>query len=740
MYGLVHKFREMRREPLQTGVTAAVAVAAAAVALLSAGTGASAELNPATPLPVAPGVPDQGRAWELVTSPEPVPAALYNARAIAIDGNRVAYMTYSPLSGAPSGKPSSFPAAAERGPTGWTNSPVTVPYSDRGNFPGEGLNAYYGPQLFTPNLDTWYGLRDLGSTDGDGFKATDAHLFRWPVNRPFEDIADLGAGGVYVGASTDTRHIFFNSPSHLLPGDAARTEGSSVYELSGGSLHLVDVADDGSLISECGSAVPIGIAVLETQPTPFAPAVSADGRRVFFSSHPGCGGSARVFLREDGNTTREISASQCDLPSCGPEADVTFVGATRDGAHVFLVTEERLTDDDANTRADLYRYDSADHALTLLSAPAGGPELGVSPVPVYPSVDGSRVYFTAREWDGGSLGDFEDAYLAEAGDVRLVPGVGRGFVIPNSFTARFGKFLQTSEDGRYAVFASKSPLVASDHDESADIYRFDAVAGSLQELSAGGDGPTGAQIYPDYFSETVPSHPYRVISADGNHVFFNTGESLLPEDANQVSDVYEWTPSGLGLISSGAADSKGSSFVGSTPDGSSAFFKTTDTLLPRDRDGGQRDFYVARIGGGFPEPPPPVECAGAGCHSPRRAGTDSGPSPATAGTGTRIEVRQLSATDRRRIVATGRIVVLAEVPAPGRLSAQARARLGRRTRTVAAGGVNVSVPGQAEIHLRLSRPARAALARGRHLDVRLALRLSGLGTTASTRFVLRGSR
>ena len=52
--------------------------------------------------------------------------------------------------------------------------------------------------------------------------------------------------------------------------------------------------------------------------------------------------------------------------------------------------------------------------------------------------------------------------------------------------------------------------------------------------------------------------------------------------------------------------------VGMSEDGTDAFFQTFDRLLPSDIDGNS-DVYDARLGGGFPESPPPPECEGAGC-------------------------------------------------------------------------------------------------------------------------------
>lgn len=704
-------------------------VAVGVAALLLIGSPSVVAAESVTPPAVAPWVPGQGRVWELVTSAQVAPT-LYNTRAISVDGDRVAYMTMGPLPGATNGAPFPSAAVAVRGPDGWENSPVATPYPEQGTLPGYVGFVYFGAQLFDPDLSTWFGLRNLATSLGPG-ETTDMHLFRWSADGAYTDLADLGPGGQVVGASVDGRRLFVSSGNHLLPADAARTEGRSVYEIAGSSLHLVDVDNSGALLSSCGSSVP-GDFDRGGEPIYFPAAVSSDGRRVFFSSRPGCAGPARVFLRENGELTTEISGSQCTLPDCGPEEDVTFVGATPDGARAFLVTAQRLTDDDNDSASDLYRYDVSDQSLTLLSAVSGGPEIAATTTPVHPSTDGSRVYFVAREWDGPNAVGLEDLYVVDSRGTDLVPGLNGA---QGGVAGKHEGYLETSADGRYAVYATKEPLSGSDSDSNWDIYRYDAADRSQTLISIGGDASSEASFTTSYFTETVPSHPYRAVSRAGDRIFFRSTGRLLPEDRNEVADVYEWANGSLGLVSSGTGVSS-SDFVGSTGDGSTAFFETPQTLVPADRDGGQVDIYAARIGGGFPQPPgPPAEC-GRSCN--RHGGRADATVPAD--NGGRIEIRHPDAADRRRIAASGWISLLAEVPVAGRLVARARADIGGRSRTVAAKALAVEAPGQTRLRMRLSRPARRLLARGRSLEVELSLHLFGSTTGENLRFTLKGKR
>jgi len=96
------------------------------------------------------------------------------------------------------------------------------------------------------------------------------------------------------------------------------------------------------------------------------------------------------------------------------------------------------------------------------------------------------------------------------------------------------------------------------------------------------------------------------MTSNGDQVFFDTPEALVPQDVNGVRDVYEWKEGNVHLISSGT-NSHPSFFLDSSESGSDVFFATAAGLVPSDTDGGY-DVYDARIGGGFPQEPTPSEC------------------------------------------------------------------------------------------------------------------------------------
>ncbi len=698
-------FRRRRRRFAIVAATVIVAVLAPA---------ADAAPVPGTPLPVAPGVPDQGRAWELVTSPEPVSAMLWYLFGISANGERVSYSTIGQLPDSPVGEPIAAPAMAVRGPDGWVNR-TNLP-------PSPQTDLEPRPLAIAADFKTsvWRNETSLNRTSGLFRQAPDGTYTLVTTGSSFLDGYDR------VATSADLQHLIFASQEHLLPGDATRISGASIYESVGATLRLVDVDNSGTLISSCGAV------------TRSVNPISGDGQRIFFSTSPGCAGPKRVYLRASGATTTEISASQCTLADCGPEADVSFVGATPTGSSAFLVTSQRLTNGDSDARADLYRYDVAGGDLTLVSTSWAGNDLIATAGSVRVPAEGSRVYFGAVEQVGADETSAPKLYMADASGCHLVPG-GAPNDPPSPFGLNARPFVQLSTDGRYALYASTDSLAPGDSDESADAYRYDAADGTVFRISAGshgGNGPFDVTIENEFDAQVVVGNHYRAMSDDGSRIFFTTAERLLPEDHNDAADVYEWANGSLGLISAGAGD-RPSTYFGSTPDGAAVLFKTADTLLPLDRDPGDFDLYAARIGGGFPASSPPPGCAGPCPAPPRGRSGRSAPASAEPARGG-IRIAHIGAAARRHFVDTGWITLLAEVPHAGRLSAEARAKIGGRERTVAATSVRVAAAGPARLRLRLSRSARQKLAKGGQLQVRLSLRLSRLDSVRRVGFRLGG--
>lgn len=464
-----------------------------------------------------------------------------------------------------------------------------------------------------------------------------------------------------LAASDDLSHVVFEEELALTPDAPGSYPGNDeLYEWTGGEVRLVTVLPNGIPVhgSLAGatrnySAASGHVADGAVNIAQFRHAVSADGSRIFFEA-PGDEGEGDLYMRQDGTVTVQIDAAEPGAPGAGGGGD--FQWASADGSRVFFTSEHRLTADStaASGEPDLYEYDVEAADLTDLTPSSGeaADVLGVAGG----SDDGSYVYLVAEgvlTGDSNSAGVSAGAgqpnlYAAHGGTLAfvatldpekdecdwVVAGRCSGGDTSSGLTSR------TSNSGRFLGFNSVLSLTQYDNVNPAtgepliELFLYEAGEDRLSCVSCAPDGSpmtAGAAIK----SPSGPGlnvawrniYPQRNVSDQGQ-VFFETADALLPRDVNGRRDVYEYVDGELHLISTGTGES-GSHFLDATPDGSSVFFSTPQRLLPADTDQ-VYDYYVARAGGGFPEPPaPPPPCEGESC---RGAGTSAGAasSPGTA--------------------------------------------------------------------------------------------------------------
>lgn len=112
----------------------------------------------------------------------------------------------------------------------------------------------------------------------------------------------------------------------------------------------------------------------------------------------------------------------------------------------------------------------------------------------------------------------------------------------------------------------------------------------------------------------------RAISEDGSRIVFKTAGPLSPAAINHVSNVYEWhkEPNSSGgkvsLVSSGSGEPVEDAVI--DPSGRDIFFITSQSLVPQDTDAAS-DIYDARLEGGFPPVPEQTrECSADACQGP----------------------------------------------------------------------------------------------------------------------------
>jgi hypothetical protein len=324
-----------------------------------------------------------------------------------------------------------------------------------------------------------------------------------------------------------------------------------------------------------------------------------------------------LYMREDDEHTIQIDAS------VGGEGQ--FWMASPDGSKVLFSKE-----------GDLYEYDVDSASTTRLTH--GAETQGV----VGASDDLSYVYFVA---DGALAPDAEphecrfrggedacNLYVLHVGEPARLVGVlsdEDSFSKPQSFIPRaFGvweqgladKEAEVTPDGLHLVFASQRSLTGYNSHKAEEIFLYDYHDASLRCVSC---DPTNEQPS-RYSSAYIPvSHVNTYLphwmSEDGNRVFFDSLDPLVPADTNNASDVYEWEREGAGtctkaggclfLISGGVAP-EGSTLADASASGDDIFFITRSQLSEEDKNE-MLDVYDARVGAA--RPPAAPQCTGSGC-------------------------------------------------------------------------------------------------------------------------------
>ncbi|HYP56115.1 MAG TPA: hypothetical protein VEQ41_07435 [Solirubrobacterales bacterium] len=430
-----------------------------------------------------------------------------------------------------------------------------------------------------------------------------------------------------------------------------------LYEKGPEGLRFVCYLPDGTPNAKaCAPGTPA--ATFGGQQSSARNAISADGERIFwtaFEGSPGFGDSpgapGRIYARIGGVETVEISGQVSG-------EDAWYWSAAEDGSRV--VFSFGGANFNPGRSDELYEVDvdaaiaEAPGAATLIAEGVEGP-MGASE-------DASVVYFASTEdldAGGPAQNGPHNLYRYEAGDgggqaYELVTELaeedigGLSAVDPAAIEGvPAQRSASVTPDGAHAVFTSMAPapsgyenLDAETGEPVREVYRYDATTDELLCISCNPSGarPVGLQVGEAGLRvaariqgwEALGRAP-RVISEDGGRVFFESLEALVPRDTNGTWDVYQWEEPGKGscstsdatygetskgcvdLISSGQSPAK-STFLDADPSGDNVFFGTQSSLVGSDF--GLSDVYVARVGGGFPEPAPTPECEGEACQSP----------------------------------------------------------------------------------------------------------------------------
>jgi hypothetical protein len=363
------------------------------------------------------------------------------------------------------------------------------------------------------------------------------------------------------------------------------------------------------------------------------------------------GGSAVAVYAEASAGPQFISPKTITTKATLPAPGITYAGAF--GGHVFYGDEGASIGANLESPADLFSFNIANGTTTRIT------DVGDARFS-HISADGSHVYFVSESQIGGegsvakpnlyvwSRADGSTNLIAtvEPLDIPHQQGLGPG---QNLYGANLGTWTsvfkenyshglglsntRSTPDGSVFLFETTAQLSPYDNmeafgnacgnsgehieDRCTEIYRYDADTEELTCVSCpeGASGPALGPASMMQMRRIKDLNPTAVLTEDGNTVFFESADALLPQDGNEATDIYRWKKGeGLALISTGQS-SVGSALFGATPDGSDVLFFAQEKLLPQDENGGTERVYDARVDGGFPPPESTVTepCGGDVC-------------------------------------------------------------------------------------------------------------------------------
>ena len=191
-------------------------------------------------------------------------------------------------------------------------------------------------------------------------------------------------------------------------------------------------------------------------------------------------------------------------------------------------------------------------------------------------------------------------------------------------TSQITAYNNTAENGVCSVNEYGEPVTGPRCEE---MYTYDP---DTQKIVCVSCDPTGEAPIGD-----VHASDNGLFMSNDGRTFFYTPNALVPQDTNELEDVYEYVDGRPQLITTGLGGRDVSHFCtncsrsaprpaglsGVSADGTNVFFSSYDTLVPQDQNGNFLKFYDARSDGGFPVTPAAAPCVAADeCH-----GTGSSP-------------------------------------------------------------------------------------------------------------------
>lgn len=479
----------------------------------------------------------------------------------------------------------------------------------------------------------------------------------------------------YAGGSSDLSHRLFEANDALTPAaeeDPPSSEQNDLYDSVGGQLYLVNVLPEGKVAPGAVFGGP-GLNSGPSASPDYSNVISSDGSRIFWTDL----NNHDLYVRE--NDTQPQSPvngeGHCTVPAdaCTVLIDGSgggrYQAATPDGSHVFFTDCNRLTADSTAVHAnsecgtyietegpyeelilegnDLYEYDLENGALTDLTVDTNvSDSLGADVQGVLgASEDGSYVYFVASGVlapGASNVSDYYNLYAVHVGEApKLIsahirrgyaPGYGpeiggRGAGVGDDLVDGYdssgghnGDWQQdvghrtalVSADGRHLIY------LHGGFEGGRQVYLYDYGAVSPDCVSCSPVGEPDSRESVVLPTSEQPTYMPRDMSADGDQVFFDTAQALVPQDTNGREDVYEWERDGSGdcglekgcvYLLSGGTSNEGSYFLEASENGDEVFIVTAAQL--GDQFQGEA-LHVVDVREGV-QPPAPPECSGTGC-------------------------------------------------------------------------------------------------------------------------------
>jgi hypothetical protein len=517
--------------------------------------------------------------------------------------------------------------------------------------------------------------------------SSDAAFHALFTTTPTPALGECATGQTFAGASADSSHLLFESPEALTAqSEKAKGEGKeNLYEAVGGQLSAVNVlngkADPNATFgSQFPSVKPEERTVLSE--SDFSNVISADGSRVFWTDL----NTNHVYVRENMTSTVPVSAGEAHFWTATPDGRFAFyteneqlwrfdadtntrealtpggaqakvqgvVGTSTDGAYVYFVAGGALAEGVTPRVCEIIAFQEEEVEVqfqsSLISEAEKNSKLAIlhkeqeeEEEAKTPANTGCTLYVRHEQQttaittnstalaptDNSLRGADPNVTETEYGDWR--PNLG-------------GRTAEVTADGRNIVFESTHSLTSYDNNVTGGVkhaaieaFAYNADSGRLSCVSCNPSGvapnaninfETGEGLLPgSALRNTVATYMLRWLSDDGSRVFFDSAQSLVPQDRNGQVDVYEWEREGspscpvravarpndgcLFMLSGGDGNtSHGSVFVDASASGDDVFFATRAKLVPGDRNENMK-LYDARVGGGFPEPA--LACTGTGC-------------------------------------------------------------------------------------------------------------------------------